>query len=317
MNNSNTILLLFLSEAPWQYYILFEQFLHQLQHPFKDHVHVIRDVKRRFPEAIFKQYKVIAFFYHDPLANLYPKQYAYAKRLEKFCEEHGIHLINRPEALSLTSKSSQLNLLHQAGFRVAKSYRIESTDDIRHIPLEDFPIFIRYDEGHDSQGGHTQGPFASNQEAIVTCQLEIFKPNQHLKNVVALQWIDTISPDGLYRKYRVYATPKQVLKAFIAISTDWYVHWDNTLQNNMMHQEDQTYTESPVSNAEFEFFTRMVQVLDLDFCGIDYAYLPSGEIIVWEVNPHPGLEGTEEPIRSRFTQLLVDYYTDIMKQVSN
>lgn len=315
MNNSNTILLLFLSEAPWQYYIQFEQFLHQLQHPFKDQVHVIRDVKRKFPEAIFKQYKVIAFFYHDPLAALYPKQYAYAKRLEQFCKENHIHLINRPDPLSLSSKSSQLKLLRQAGFRVAKTYPLEFTEDIQRIPPNDFPIFIRFDEGHDSKGGNTKGPFASYQEAMSNCKLDMFKPGRLLKKPVALQWIDTMSPDGLYRKYRVYATPKQVLKAFIAISPDWYVHWDNTLQNDMMQQEDQAYIESPVSSEEHIFFTRVVQALDLDFCGIDYAYLPSGEIIVWEVNPHPGLEGTEEPIRTRFTQLLVDYYTDIMKQV--
>ncbi|MBU3677127.1 MAG: hypothetical protein FGM54_08125 [Chitinophagaceae bacterium] len=316
MINPKPILLLFLSEAPWQYYIQFEQYLHQLQHPFKEHVHVIRDVKLRFPEAILKQYKVIAFFYHDPLAELYPEQYAYAKKLEAFCQQHQIRLINRPEPLSLSNKSSQLNLLSQHGFKVAKTYAIESMDDIKRIPPNDFPIFIRYDVGHDSQGGHIQGPYTSSEEAEGLCNLAIFAPGQRLKTPVALQWIDTISNDGLYRKYRVYATPKQVLKAFIAISPDWYVHWDNTLQNDMMFKEDQAYIESAVSRAEYELFTRVVQVLDLDFCGIDYAFTSSGQIVVWEVNPHPSLDGTEEPIRSRFTQLLVDYYTGIMNEVA-
>jgi hypothetical protein len=310
----NPILLLFLSEAPWQYYIQFEQYLHQLQHPFQAQVHVIRDVKMRFPEAILKQYKVIAFFYHDPLAALYPKQYAYAKKLEAFCQQHQIRLINRPDPLSLSGKSSQLNILRQAGFLVAKTYPIQSVNDMQRIPSDEYPIFIRFDEGHDSQGGNVQGPFASVQEAQTSCQLERFTTSRHFKNPVAVQWINTVSPDQLYRKYRVYATPKQVLKAFIAISPDWYVHWDNTLQNEMMYKEDQAYIESAVSTIEHDFFTRIVQVLDLDFCGIDYAYTPAGDIVVWEVNPHPSLAGTEEPIRSRFTQLLADYYTGIMHE---
>lgn len=84
----------------------------------------------------------------------------------------------------------------------------------------------------------------------------------------------------------------------------------------MMFKEIQAYIKSPVSNTEYEILTRVVKYLDLDFCSIDYAYTPAGEIEVWEVNPHPGVGGTDEPIHSRFTQLLVDYSTEIMKHVS-
>lgn len=308
------ILLVFLSEAPWQYYIQYEQYLNTLKHPFREHVHVLRDTRMEFPEAIFKQYRVIAFYYHDPLASLYPKQYAYAKKLASFCLQHGIRLLNQPEALSQSVKSVQLKRLHQAGFRVAQSFPIPNAGSFKQIPPQAYPLFIRFDAGHDSQGGHVQGPFYSLEALEQEFDARLFQPGKHTKDILALQWIDTVSPDGLYRKYRVYATPMSVLKAFIAIAPDWYVHWDNTTQDDIMRQEDEQFIESPLSDIEFQLFTSVVKTLNLDFCGIDYAYLPSGDIVIWEVNPHPSLDGTEEPIRTRVTELLSNYYLSIINE---
>ena len=309
---NNNVLFVFLSEAPWQYYIQFEQYLHELQHPFKQQLHVLRDLRMEFPEALFKQYNVIAFFHHDPLESLYPKQYQYAKKLEALCKTNNIHLINRPDPLCNTTKSIQLKLLHNAGFNVAQSFSLTSTNDLFHIPLEFFPVFIRYDDGHDSKGLHVLGPFNSPLEAKEGLPNDFFKPKKHLKNYVAIQWINTCSSDGYFRKYRVYATPKHVLKGFLSTSSHWYIHWNNTLKTPNMFAEDAVYINSPVTEVEQRVFTDIIKLLNFDFGGIDYAYMPNGEIVIWEVNPHPSLGGTEEPIKSRVTNLLSSYYSNIL-----
>ncbi len=79
-----------------------------------------------------------------------------------------------------------------------------------------------------------------------------------------------------------------------------------------MFAENAVYINSPVSELEQRVFTDIIKLLDFDFGGIDYAYMPNGEIVIWEVNPHRSLGGTEEPIKSRITNLLSSYYSDIL-----
>lgn len=309
----NKILGLILSEAPWQYYIKYEQFLYQLNHPFQSKIDFLRDTRLQFPEKIFAQYKSIAFYYHDPLKGLYPQVYAYAKKLESFCLEHQIQLIQKPDALSNTGKSMQLHLLKEAGIRVAETRTISSTADIHFFTERQLPFYIRYDLGHDSQGQYVQGPFNNNKDFELRFQASQFHKQHHLKNMVGIEWIDTRCNDGLYRKYRVYATPTHAIKGFVTQSDAWYIHGNNAHKHSEAHAKQAAYLSTELSSNEVELFTRVSQALSLDFCAIDFAYLPSGEMVIWEANPHPALSDNE-PSRTRFTEFLSSFYLQQLNQ---
>lgn len=307
MNPTRNMLALMLSEAPWQYYIKYETFLYELDHPFRNHIHFLRDTRLAFPSSIFKRYKVIAFYYHDPLKNLYPEQYAYAKQLETFCKQEGIRLINTPNALSNTTKTIQLNLLMQAGIRVALSLPYHTENDLAPFFKQHIPFFIRYNDGHDSQGEFVQGPFYSYKQFISQFNPSTFNENRHLKNTCAIQWINTQCADGLYRKYRVYATRFNAIKGFVTQSESWYIHGNNAHNHQEAHAKQAKYLATELSVDDVIFFTRICNILNLDFCAIDYAYLPSGDIVIWEANPHPALSD-KEPSRTRITHFLSQYY---------
>lgn len=311
MTRRKNVLGLILSEVPWQYYIKYEQFLHQLNHPFKQQIDFIRDTRFEFPEAIFKQYKAIAFYYHDPLADLYPNVYAYAKRLAIFCQEHGIQLIQTPQALSNTIKSVQLNLLKQAGIRVADAVSLKESNALAYFFEKEIPFYIRFDVGHDSQGQFMQGPFFNRKEFELTFNESNFKPNKHLKELVAIAWVDTRCTDGLYRKYRAYATPYSAIKGFVTQSESWYIHGNNAHQSEAAMAKQHEFIQTPLSPQETALLINVAKVLQLDFCAIDYAYLPNGSVVVWEANPHPALSD-KEPSRTRITEFLSAYYTRIL-----
>lgn len=301
------ILALMVSEAPWQYYIKYEQFLYQLKHPFQQHIDFVRDYRMNLPTHIITQYAAVAFFYHDPLHHLYPAVYRYAKQIERLCHENEIHFINTPDSLSNTTKSVQLKLLHENGIPVAQSVAWKHAGDLHVFEEKQQAFFIRFDNGHDSQGQYVQGPFTSVAQWHKQFDESRFKPGKHLSNLTALAFIDTQSSDGLYRKYRSYATPTDAIKGFVCQSDHWYIHGNNAHKTEQAYQEQAQYIASPLCSVERALFMRVAQTLALDFCAIDYAYQPNGDIIIWEANPHPALSNNE-PSRTRITHFLSNYY---------
>ncbi|MBD1362643.1 hypothetical protein IDJ77_02370 [Mucilaginibacter sp. ZT4R22] len=94
------------------------------------------------------------------------------------------------------------------------------------------------------------------------------------------------------------------------ISRNWYLHGDNTIRNQEMENEQQQFMQTIYSATEKKIFSKAIEVLDLDFGAIDYSYDKNGELIIWEVNPHPAFPQwiEEEPSKSKIIKLLTDYY---------
>jgi hypothetical protein len=199
----------------------------------------------------------------------------------------------------------------QAGIRVALSLPYHTENDLAPFFKQHIPFFIRYNDGHDSQGKFVQGPFYSYKQFIAQFNASTFIENRHLKNTCAIQWINTQCADGLYRKYRAYATPCSAIKGFVTQSDHWYIHGNNAHHTPDAMAKQAEYISTPLSNNEEALFKQIAQTLSLDFCAIDFAYKPNGEIVIWEANPHPALSN-KEPSKTRITQFLSEYYQGIL-----
>lgn len=298
------------SDAPWQYYNKYKTYLRELKHPFRHRIDFYYDKTMSVNPDFIRQYAAVGFFYHDPLYELYPDVYAYAKRLEAICQEAGIPLINKPDALSNTVKSVQLNLLRQGGFQVAKAYPFSDVNELEKIPSNEYPIFIRIEAGHDSQGEFVQGPYKSFQELSEAFVPYNFKHRSHHQGMVAIQFIETAKLNGLYAKYRCFVTKQAAIKAYAYYSTNWYIHYDIAVKNEETEAWNYIYASTPFTDEEIKLFLRANETLGLDFCAYDYSLKTDGSIVLWEGNPHPGISDmTEsEPIRTRFVNLLSNYY---------
>ena len=308
------ILAILLSDAPWQYYNKFELYLKQLKHPFRHRIVFYRDYDMAINESTLLQYGAVAFFYHDPLEILYPAVYRYAKHLESICKRAGIPFINKPDALSNTIKSVQLNKLRAAGFTVAEAFPFEEVGELAVVPASAYPLFIRIDAGHDSQGVFIQGPFYTFTELKAAYKPFELEGKTHHRGSVALQWIDTAKTDGYFRKYRCLATKHDVIKGYTYFSEHWYIHGGVAIKNAYAAEANTQYTRTPMLPAEKAFFLKANEALDFDFSAYDYAYKSNGDIVIWEANPHPAfLSMTDaEPVRSRVVALLVAYYESFL-----
>lgn len=301
-----------LYEPPWQYYVKYKRFLHELSHPFASYIDFYIDKNMGIGEDVLAKYKAVAFFYHDPLKQLYPPIYEYAKKIQVACVRNNISFLNDPDSLSLSTKSIQLALLAQHGFKVAKAYSFEEWHELLDNKSLIYPLFVRYDCGHDSLGEGYSGPFYSQEELenSSTWEGRTWKESKHLKGFVAIEWLDTRSPDGLYRKYRVFVFGDYVIRGPLQISRHWFVHGNNVLSNDKMRQEAECFLLGECSKEEESYFLNVNEVLGLDFSAIDYSYDASGKVVIWEANPHPSLGDWAENnlFKSKFTENLSHFY---------
>lgn len=311
MDQDFKLLALMPYEPPWQYYVKYRRFLGELKHPFLRKVDFLVDETLSVGNNTLKHYKAVVFFYHDPLEALYPKIYRYAKRVEQECFRMGITMINRPDPLSWSVKSIQLDILAKNGFSVAKIYKLRDIDDLLSNPEVQYPIFLRYDAGHDSLGQNYRGPFFSLDELRKSdLDKSIWNRTEHLDGVVALRWIDTRGKDGLYRKYRVFVFGNSVLNGPMFVSSDWFVHGHNQMRNKSADRENERFMQSSLSDSEKSIFCEINKVLQLDFSAIDYSYDQEGNLVIWEANPHPSLGDWAEKARFKkeFTDALSVQY---------
>lgn len=314
----NKILAIIIEDLPWMYYGRYKQYLSDLNHPFKERIDFFIDNEMAISEDTIKQYPAVIFYYRDPLKHLYPVVYKYAKKIEKICADNGIRFINTPDSLSLSSKSEQLKMLCDSGYLVSRSFKFTDINELKNIAQQYYPMFIRNDAGHDSDNLSSEGPFNNFEDILKNCINKSLENCAHLDNKVALQWIDTKSPqDGLFRRYRVFATKTNAITGNIFISKDWFVHCENSFVNEMSKLENENYKKRDLTKKEEDFFVKINNILGLDFSAIDYSYTTNGEIVVWEANPHPALSSwvdQGELSKEKIVKQLSDFYEQILDE---
>ena len=311
-SESGKLLALSLYKPAWQYYIKYERFLTELNHPFRSRVDFVSDEKMVLEEKDILSYKAIVFFHHDPLKQLYPEAYEYAKRIEAICDRNGICFLNRPDALSTSAKSVQLGLLAKSGFNVAEAKTFKTWEELLSDKDRNYPLFVRYEYGHDSLGEAVSGPFFSLDEVAKAepWRRDKWFKKEHFDGLVAIEWKDTRSADGYFRKYRVFVFGDTVMHGQLQISNHWFVHSNNAFKEECFQKETVGFLLGDCSSNEKEVFLKVNKALGLDFSAVDYSFSKDGKIIVWEANPHPSLgEWAEhEPFKTQFTNSLSAFY---------
>ena len=104
-----------------------------------------------------------------------------------------------------------------------------------------------------------------------------------------IEYIDYVSADGNFRKYRFIFIDDQILPYHLCIGRDWKLHHINT---DMAHQPwMQREEEAFLGDASAVFGPSQHQALQairervgLEYCGIDCGLDTSGNVVVFEVN---------------------------------
>jgi hypothetical protein len=104
-------------------------------------------------------------------------------------------------------------------------------------------------------------------------------------------FVDYRSPDGYYRKYRVFVVAGKPYAYHLAISEDWLVHYWRVAglmsEHAWMRDAEQHFLREPeaVFPTWATTFGEMAQAIGLDVFGVDCAVTQDGRVLVFECDP--------------------------------
>jgi len=104
-----------------------------------------------------------------------------------------------------------------------------------------------------------------------------------------IEYIDYVSTDGFFRKYRFIFVGDDILPYHLAIGDNWKVHHDSTdmSDHSWMQQEEADFLASPettFSADNYRVLRTIRQRVGLDYFGIDCGLDRDGNVVVFEVN---------------------------------
>jgi tetratricopeptide (TPR) repeat protein len=134
-------------------------------------------------------------------------------------------------------------------------------------------------------------------------------------------FVDFRSPDGFYRKYRMAFVDRRPFPYHLAISPGWLVHYFSA--DMQAHEwklaEEAAFLADPraaLGGLAYDAIVAIGRTLDLDFCGIDFAVLPDGRILVFEANAtmliHPEKATGPLAIKNIVAQQIIDAMGQLM-----
>lgn len=104
----------------------------------------------------------------------------------------------------------------------------------------------------------------------------------------AAPFVEYVSTDGYYRKYRLLLVDGEPYPYHLAISPRWMVHYRNApmAQHAWMRDEEAAFLSRPASVfARWEAFRDVARAIGLDYAGIDCTLLADGSILIFEADP--------------------------------
>jgi hypothetical protein len=264
------------------------------------HVGGNSDVYRLIPETVpFEQLNMSKQFLKQPgrpdpanfacVLNLVtdPDQHPRTlERLAKLLRGYRGRVINRPEAvLRSTRYQVAKRLAGTPGLRVPRVLRLRNPKPnaaaaaIAKAGLS-FPLIVRKAGTHT---GDIIGLVEDDERLDSACAGG--------GEFVITEFVDFASPDGLYRKYRLWAFGRRTILKQMIISDQWNIH--NHDRNRIMAGDDKLIAEEKrmMRRSEGDFapavhamFDAVRERMGLDVFGMDFGILPSGEAVLFEAN---------------------------------
>ena len=201
-------------------------------------------------------------------------------------DRFGLPVVNHPRKVQQTTRDAVARLLQGIpGCRVPQALRLKAGADCSEAALEAMlpfssTVLVR------PVGTHGGDDFEKVEDVAT---LSAFLSQRVDHDHYLIEYIDYLSADGHFRKYRFIFIDDQILPYHLCIGRDWKLHHINT---DMAHQPWMQQEEAAfLGNSATVFGPAQLQALHairarvgLDYCGIDCGLDPSGNVVVFEVN---------------------------------
>jgi len=241
-------------------------------------------------------FRLLVPWLQDPIQHWSTRAYDRACAVTERFAARDIPVVNPPAALTGSAKSCTLATARSLGIRAGRTTSLSGVDDLDRAAAElGFPFIVRPDWGHGYQGVRLD-----SFEDIRAFRARLFSQTG---KPVAIQFIDTSSADGLFRKYRYLTAGNRGVSVHLIVSAHWQVRGDNKIVNDNALAEELAFICAP--NPHAGTFDRLRRALGLDLVAFDYGQDPDGNLVVWEANPYPHIAFGADSVALRFRSLAV------------
>jgi hypothetical protein len=197
-------------------------------------------------------------------------------------------VLNRPSCVRETGRAANAERLGRIPGVVTAHMREWRRDSLMAPGAADalvrdgfrWPILLR------ALGFHTGEHFVHVDDAAALPSAVDGLPGEDL---LILQFINTRSPDGFFRKYRVMIVDGQLYPLHLAVSANWKVHYfSGDMAESAAHRaEDEAFLQDMPGVLGPQAMQTLEAVRDdlgLDYGGIDFALDDRGQVTVFEAN---------------------------------
>jgi hypothetical protein len=198
----------------------------------------------------------------------------FAALLHRTLAEHGNPVLNHP-----TRVLRRLDLLTTLHERKVNGFRaVRAVDSYRHLR---FPVFVREENRHTGTKSGLLGDAVAVERAIALLALKGWRRDQ----LLVVEFCDTRSADGLYRKYSAFRIGDQILPRHVHISRHWVSKSKSSVITRETIAEEADYF---AANPHESWLREIFNLARIEYGRIDYGLI-DGTPQVWEINTNPTL----------------------------
>jgi hypothetical protein len=255
------------------------------------------------PLPDLRDVRAILYLLQDPTRECFPECYADGMRLANEAKTQGIRLVNPPDVLSNSIKSTQASLWQAAGMPVPRQFAFSNRVEFERALIQTtFPAILRSDVLHAQVG---MVFCYTKQEALTAADRNLPLPGTLSEFVDSREDYRSTMPGSIwakfYHKKRAFVFGNRVrtnhiffgkhpIVGSLSCSFDHYRslnplrRWKANRACKEHVEIDLAYFRKKTEN-EMELVAA-AKALGMEFAAIDYSSKANGEIVLWEANPH-------------------------------
>lgn len=210
--------------------------------------------------------------------------------LQELVAKTGLRVINTPAAISACTRDGiRPDMFQGMTIPLTTSYNSKYSNLDEHLKKHghQLPVLIRPMGMHSGTGMQR----IENVAEFVADGVE--------SDYFVTDFVNFISLDGLYRKYRLVYAAGQVFPHHLFIGEGWSLHLKDVRelmeQSPALMKEANRYINT-MPDEEAERLMAIFAHLGLDFGMVDYTRDPEGRPVIFEVNPCFLLAGVNQPV---------------------
>ena len=215
-----------------------------------------------------------------------------AREWYQILRDAGACVLNDPSCF--VDRLELLQRLYAAGKNQFNVYTFDQIDKVR------YPVFLRYNEGHDGNQSDL-----INDRATLDGALKRLKRQADGRTPLIIEFLDYSETDGRFYKYSHFRVGDHLVYGGLACGSSWCVKASEFIEQELLEREIIDGENHQFDQAIMDAF----QMTGIEYGRIDYAFV-DGKLQIFEINTNPDMGFTRPKdlarwrIRSRNYQLV-------------